>query len=190
MAITCCCEEVLSLGLETDLNELRPSTRLSNEEFLNDFDRELKMTGGRLVVALREARRFGYELFEHLCERFSDELDIFELRVQLLELVNAEVCVCWLEENIREFETWHCLVNVIQRSDSSDGAVEQAQLLRLVLDMADFLVSMDEGNYQRHLCLCADEYDPDTFGNSAGTDRSTFGLGGHQSVPIIDLNRG
>ena len=51
--------------------------------------------------------------------------------------------------------------------------------------MADFLVSMDEGYYQRDLCLCADEYDADTFGNGAGFDRSTFGLGGHQSVPTI-----
>ena len=99
--------------------------------------------------------------------------------------MNAEVCSCWFGENIREFDTWRCLASVIQRSDSSDGTFDQAQLLRLVLDMADFLVSMDEGYYQRDLCLYADEYDADTFGNGAGSDSSTFGLGGHQSVEEV-----
>lgn len=187
MTVTCCCEEVLSLGLEPDLNELTPSDLLSNEELLNNFDRELKRLSVRTVVALRETRRFGYGLFENLCERFPDELDNFEVRVQLLELVNAEVCSCWLGENIREFESWHSLVNVIQSSASRDGTVDQAQLLRLVLEIADFLVSMDGSGYQRDHCLCAEEYpDADTFGNSVRSDRSTFGLGGHQSVPAIN----
>lgn len=186
MSVICCCEEVLSPGLEPDLDELTPSDQLSHGELLNNFDSELKRFSLRMVVALRETRRFGYELFENLCERFPDELDDFWVRLQLLELVKADVCSCWLEENVREFASWHCLVNVIQRCASTDGDVDRAGL-RLVLEIADFLVSMDEGNYQRHLCLGAEEYpDADTFGNSERSDRSTFGLGGHQSLPTIN----
>jgi hypothetical protein len=148
MSITICHDELAWYGLEKEPTQLIPAMGLVDVgDWLDEFEDALGMTSVRLVAALREARRIGFELFEAQCERFSGawDHDIFRSKERLRALANTEVCSCWFVENLAEFDLWRRVARAIQ---IIDGTVDGGLMLRWARE----LLAIDGGDYRRDRC--------------------------------------